>query len=258
LLLPALGRTERDVQAGKEQFVTVEDSMGMVHASRGVLEPASPECKSEVLLVAELAQRTLGERYPLDWIKLGQCYDLIRDHIGRVVPGFSDFNQRVRHPYGFCLPHAVRDKREFQTVTGKARFTVHPIPPSDLTSDQFTLMTIRSHDQYNTTIYGLEDRYRGVKGGRRVVFIHPEDMKKEGFCAGDIIDMRSHWRGEQRQVSRFLLVPYDIPRGCLASYFPETNPLVPLGSFADKSFTPTSKSIVVTLHRHGEGAIRDQ
>ncbi len=252
LILPCLGRTERDVQDGQEQFVTVEDSMGIVHASRGVLKPASPHCKSEVLLIAELAAMTLGSRYGIAWNQLGQRYDVIRDHISRVIPGFEHFNERVRQPFGFCLPHQARDQRVFETPTGKARFTVHPIPKSEARPDQFVLMTIRSHDQYNTTIYGLNDRYRGITAGRRVVFMNPADMKRDGFSQGDVVDLVSHFGEEQRKVSRFLIVPYDIPSGCLASYFPETNPLVPIGSFADKSYTPTSKSIVVTLERHAD------
>jgi molybdopterin-dependent oxidoreductase alpha subunit len=250
LILPCLGRTERDVQEGEEQFVTVEDSMGVVHASRGVLKPASPECRSEVAIVAQLAAKTLGARSQINWHLLGTHYDVIRDHIARVIPGFERFNARVREPYGFCLPHAARDSRTFDTPTGKARFTVHPIPKSEAGPGQYTLMTIRSHDQYNTTIYGLDDRYRGISDGRRVLFMNTADMQRDGYRDGDLLDLVSHFEGETRKVSRFRVVPYDIPSGCLASYFPETNPLVPIGSFADKSFTPTSKSIIVSLRRH--------
>lgn len=250
LILPCLGRTERDVQDGEEQFVTVEDSMGVIHASRGVLNPASLECKSEVAIIAELAAKTLGSRSTVKWSQLSHRYDLIREHIERVIPGFERFNVRVREPFGFCLPHLARDSRTFDTATGKARFTLHDIPESEAGPGQYILMTIRSHDQYNTTIYGLGDRYRGVSAGRRVLFMNAEDMEREGYGDGDLVDIFSHFRDEVRQVARFRVVPYDIPLGCLASYFPETNPLVPIGSFADKSFTPTSKSIVVTLKHH--------
>ena len=247
LILPCLGRTERDIQDGEEQFVTVEDSMGIVHASRGVLRPASPSCLSEVRLIASLAEKTLGQRFSVAWQRLGSRYDLIRDHIARVIPGFEDFNQRVREPYGFCLPHQARDHRVFETPTGKANFKVHPIPSAEAGPGQFVLMTIRSHDQYNTTIYGLNDRYRGISHGRRVVFMNADDMQDRGLSQGDQVDLVSHFSGEQRRVKDFKVVSYDIPRQCLAGYFPETNPLVPIGSYADRSHTPTSKSIVVTV-----------
>jgi molybdopterin-dependent oxidoreductase alpha subunit len=250
LILPCLGRTERDVQDGEEQFVTVEDSMGVVHTSQGVLKPASAECKSEVAIIAELAAKALGSRSAVKWAQLSRRYDRIRDHIERVIPGFEHFNARVREPYGFCLPHLARDSRTFDTPTGKACFTIHDIPKSEVVPGQYILMTIRSHDQYNTTIYGLDDRYRGISAGRRVLFMNAGDMERDGYSAGDIVDIVSHFGDEVRQVARFRVVPFDIPLGCLASYFPETNPLVPIGSFADKSFTPTSKSIVVTLKHH--------
>ncbi len=249
LILPAIGRTEEIVAGGRQQFVTVEDSMGVVRASYGRLRPASSLCMSEVQIVCELAKRTLPGTSSIPWNEFSQNYDLIRDRIERVIPGFDDFNRRVRDPFGFVLPHLARDSRVFATATGKAQFTVHAIAPPLNQPGQFVLMTIRSHDQYNTTIYGLEDRYRGISAGRRVVFMHPDDARDLSLNLGDSVDLISHFAGQTRRVSSFKVVPYDIPRQCLASYFPETNPLVPLDSYAEKSHTPTSKSVVVTVER---------
>jgi molybdopterin-dependent oxidoreductase alpha subunit len=252
LILPCLGRSERDVQAGGPQFITVEDSMGLVHRSQGVLAPIADTLKSEPAIVAGLAAATLGETTPLPWRSLLANYDLIRDAIAHVVPGFTSFNARVRREGGFALPNGARERR-FDTATGKAQFTVHELPRPRVENGQFLLTTVRSHDQYNTTIYGLDDRYRGIKGGRRVVFIHPDDLAALGAAAGDPLDLTSHFRGEMRTAARFRAVPYDIPRGCLAAYFPEANVLVPLGQKARGSNTPASKSIVVTLRRSAPG-----
>ena len=246
LILPCLGRTERDRQAGGEQFVSVENSMGIVHASKGVLAPVSEDLLSEPAIVARLAEATLGRDNPVDWDALVADYDRIRDAIAAVVPGFEGYNQRVRSDIGFYLPNAARDGF-FNTGTGKASFTVHPIPRHRLADGQFLMMTIRSHDQYNTTIYGLDDRYRGVKGARRVVFMNPEDAREAGFKEGDIVDLISHFHGEERTARRFVVVPYDLPRRCTATYFPEANALVPVDHTADRSNTPASKSVVITL-----------
>jgi len=251
LILPCLGRTERDVQAGGPQFVTVEDSMGLVHRSEGVLAPAAPMLLSEPAIVARLAAATLGEKSRVPWLALAENYDRIRDAIEAVVPGFAPFNARVardRTDGGFALPNAARG-RVFETTSGKAHFTVHELPSRALTAGQFLLTTVRSHDQYNTTIYGLDDRYRGIKGGRRVVFIHADDLRELGAQAGEELDLTSHFRGETRTAARFRAVPYEIPRGCLAAYFPEANVLVPLAQQAARSGTPASKSLVVTLRR---------
>ena len=247
LILPCLGRTEHDVQASGEQFVSVEDTMGVVHASRGVLPPASPDLLSEPAIVARLARATLGARTTVDWEGLAADYDRIRDHIERVVPGFDAYNRRVRAPGGFYLPNAVRDELRFDTPTGKARFTIHPVPRHDLAPGQFLLMTVRSHDQFNTTIYGQDDRYRGVKGGRRVVFLHADDVREQGLEEGRWVDLVSHFEGEERVARRFRVVTYEIPRRCAAAYFPETNVLVPLRSTADGSNQPASKSVVISL-----------
>src|SRR5947209_7915351 len=246
LVLPCLGRTESDVQSGGPQFVSCENSMGVVQASHGSLEPASPHLLSEPMIVARLAAATLGKRSSVDWLKLAGDYDLIRSSIERTIPGFEDYNRRVREPCGFYLPNGARERR-FKTSTGKAHFTVHPLPRHELESGQFLMMTMRSHDQFNTTIYGLDDRYRGIRNGRRVVFLNPDDMEEQGLIQGQLVDLISHFQGEERTAHSFVVVPYSIPRRCAATYFPEANVLVPLGSVAEKSNTPASKSVVISL-----------
>ncbi|WP_051468294.1 FdhF/YdeP family oxidoreductase [Actinomadura oligospora] len=255
LILPALGRTERDVQAGGEQFVSVEDSMGMVHASRGRLAPTSPQLRSEVAIVTGLARRVLGDRHGIAWDAMGRDYDVIRDHVERVVPGFDDYNARVREPDGFTLPHAPRDERRFPTATGKANFTANALEVLRVPEGRLLLQTVRSHDQYNTTIYGLDDRYRGVKAGRRVVFVHPDDLRALGFADGAMVDLVSEWTdGTERRAPGFRTIAYPTARGCAAAYFPEANVLVPLDSTAEVSNTPTSKSVVVRLESPRPGS----
>lgn len=250
LILPCLGRTDRDSQANGDQFVTVENSMGIVHTSRGNLEPHSDQLLSEPELVARLAVTTLGKKTTVDWVYLVEDYDRIRELIARVVPGCEDMNDRVRHKGGFYLPNAARND-DYKTKTGKANFVVSTIEPIPLRAGQFLMTTLRSHDQYNTTIYGLDDRYRGIFHGRRVVLMNPEDMQENGWEAGQLLDITSHFRNdgkpELRRAPRFVLVPYEIPRRCVATYFPETNVLVPIGSVALKSNTPTSKAVVVSF-----------
>ncbi|WP_030672444.1 FdhF/YdeP family oxidoreductase [Streptomyces rimosus] len=248
LILPTLGRTERDVQAGGEQFVTVEDSMGMVHASRGRLAPASGHLLSEPAIVARLARRVLGQASPTPWEEFEKDYATIRDRIARVVPGFEDFNAKVARPGGFALPHAPRDQRKFPTATGKANFTAAPVEYPHLPEGRLLLQTLRSHDQYNTTIYGLDDRYRGIKNGRRVVLVNPEDARALGVADGSYTDLVSEWTdGTERRAPGFRVVHYPTARGCAAAYYPETNVLVPLDHTADTSNTPASKSLVVRL-----------
>ena len=248
LILPTLGRTERDVQAGGEQFVTVEDSMGMVHASRGRLEPASPHLLSEPAIVCRLARAVLGPDSVVPWEEFEADYGRIRDRIARVVPGFEDFNAKVARPGGFTLPHAPRDSRLFPTATGKANFTAAPVEYPAVPEGRLLLQTLRSHDQYNTTIYGLDDRYRGIRGGRRVVLLHPEDAAAHGLADGAYTDLVSEWPdGAERRAEGFRVVHYPTPRGCAAAYFPETNVLVPLDHTADVSNTPASKSVVIRL-----------
>ncbi|MEU5659454.1 FdhF/YdeP family oxidoreductase [Streptomyces sp. NPDC047737] len=246
LILPTLGRTDKDVQAGRKQFVTVEDSMGMVHSSRGNLTPASPHLLSEPAIVARMARAVLGPASTTPWEEFEKDYGTIRDRISRVVPGFEDFNNRVARPGGFTLPHAPRDERRFPTATGKANFTAAPVEYPELPEGRLLLQTLRSHDQYNTTIYGLDDRYRGIKGGRRIVMVNPEDAQALGLADGAYTDLVSEWKdGVERRAPGFRVVHYPTARGCAAAYYPETNVLVPLDATADTSNTPASKSVVV-------------
>jgi anaerobic selenocysteine-containing dehydrogenase len=247
LILPCLGRTERDIQSSGEQFVSCENSMGVVQASRGRLEPASPHLMSETAIVCNLAHTTLDGRTTVDWLGLCANYDRIRDHIERTIPGFADYHGRVREPGGFYLPNAPRDKQEFPTPAGKAIFCVHPIPRIDLKPNELLLMSIRSHDQFNTTVYGEDDRSRGSRGGRRVVFMNEADVAALGLRPEQWVDLTSHFEGEQRHAYGFKVVPYDIPRQCAAAYFPEANPLVHLRNVAVGSNPPASKSVVITI-----------
>ena len=248
LILPTLGRTERDVQAGGEQFVTVEDSMSQVHASRGRLEPASEHLLSEVAIICRLAERLFGAGHAVPWRTFETDYDLIRDRISRVVPGCQDYNRRVREPDGFVLPHAPRDSREFTgTANGKGNFTVSALEYPRAPEGRLLLQTLRSHDQYNTTIYGLSDRYRGIENARRVVLVNPDDLAALGLADGALVDLVSEWRDGDRRAPSFRIVASPTARGCAAAYFPEANALVPLDSVAEKSNTPVSKAVVVRL-----------
>jgi formate dehydrogenase major subunit len=250
LILPALGRSEKDLTGGREQRVTVEDSMSAVHASKGPLDPASDQLRSEVDIVCSLALATLGGRHGIPWGVFRGDYHTIRQRIARVVPGCAAYDEKVDRPGGFTLPDPARDSREFPTESGKAMFTVSPIDVLDVPEGHLLLQTLRSHDQFNTTIYGLDDRYRGVKNGRRVVFVHPDDIAHLGWKDGDHVDLVSVWHdGSERCATEFRIVAYDQPRGCAAAYYPETNPLVPLDSKADGSNTPTSKSVIIRLER---------
>jgi len=250
ILLPCLGRSERDEQQSGAQFVTVEDSMSLVHRSQGRLAPASPELKSEPAIVVELARALFGDAGPIPWRDLGDDYDRIRDAIARVVPGFEDFNRRVRDPGGFRLPSGAR-QREFATPTGKASFSVLPLPRLELADGELVMMTIRSHDQFNTTIYGFDDRYRGISGNRRVVLLHPADIADAGLAAGDRVDLESRFAGETRTLEGFEVVAYEVPRRCAATYYPEANALVPIDSVAEGSNTPTYKSVKITIRKRG-------
>jgi molybdopterin-dependent oxidoreductase alpha subunit len=254
LILPTLGRTEIDLQNGVAQGVTVEDSMSMVHVSYGMNTPASGNLVSETRIVAQIAEATLGSA-KVDWLAYANDYAKIRDAIEWSIDGFYEYNKRIEQPGGFHLRVASRE-RDWKTETGKANFVVHQIQRDTpiqrarrLHGERaMTLMTTRSHDQYNTTIYAMDDRYRGVYNQRRVVFVNAADIAMLGFKAGDWVDMETIWDdGIERRAERFLLVEYDIPRGCLGAYYPETNPLVPLNSVADVCNTPTSKSIPVLL-----------
>ncbi|MDQ6752758.1 MAG: FdhF/YdeP family oxidoreductase [Actinomycetota bacterium] len=258
LILPTLGRTERDSQAGGDQKVTVEDSMSAVHASRGRLAPASATLLSEVAIVCRLARRLFdgggapdgwsANRPRLDWEALEGNYSLIRRHIAAVVPGFADYERKIENPAGFVLPHGPRDERKFSTPSGKAIFTTNPLEYPKVPQGRLLLQTLRSHDQYNTTIYGKDDRYRGIYGGRRVVLVNQADLDALGIADGTLVDLVSEWKdGRERRAEGFRTVAYSTPAGCAAAYFPETNVLVPLDSTADISGTPTSKSVVIRL-----------
>ncbi|MFF1870343.1 FdhF/YdeP family oxidoreductase [Kitasatospora herbaricolor] len=246
LILPTLGRTDRDVSAKGAQFVSVEDSMGIVHSSRGGLRPPARGLLSEVAIVCRLARATLGPQDSTPWEDFADDYDSVRDRIARVVPGFEDFNEKVRRPGGFALPHGPRDSRSFPTSTGKANFSVNPLTAPEVPPGRLLLQTLRSHDQYNTTIYGLDDRYRGITGGRRVVLVNPADAAGLGLTEGGYVDLVSEWRdGVERRAPHFMVVHYPVASGGAAAYYPETNVLVPLDSTADISNTPTSKAVVV-------------
>jgi molybdopterin-dependent oxidoreductase alpha subunit len=248
LILPCLGRSEKDIQSSGEQFVSVENSMGVVHKSQGHLKPCSENLLSETAIVGHLANVTL-KKSATNWLELISNYDLIRDKIEATIPGFKEYNKRVRKEGGFYLPNNARENNFKVTATGKANFSVNL--PSDivLKKNQFMMMTIRTHDQYNTTIYGLNDRYRGILNERRVILMHKEDMKSLGLKKLDLVDLTSHFNDEEREANGFLAIPYNIPKQCTATYFPETNVLVPLKSTAKRSNTPTSKTIVITIKK---------
>ncbi|MEP2771063.1 MAG: FdhF/YdeP family oxidoreductase [Fulvivirga sp.] len=246
IILPCLGRTEIDKQASGTQFVTVENSTGVVHKSQGGKKPATDQLLSEPKIVAELAKATLGERTSVDWDDLVANYDNIRDAIERTIPGFDNYNQRVRRAGGFYLPNGAREG-DFKTDTGKANFTINENPDHKLASDEYLMMTIRSHDQYNTTIYGLHDRYRGIFNERRIVMMNESDMQAAGLNTKDVVDIVSTYDGVDRVARKFLVIPYDIPRKCIGTYFPEANPVIPHNHFARGSKTPISKSVVVKL-----------
>lgn len=248
IILPCLGRSEKDFQKSGEQFVTVENSMGVVSKSIGHLNPLSEELKSETAIVAGIATAVLNES-TTNWQKLASNYDYIRDKIEKTIPGFDNYNTRARKPGGFYLPNSVRDNNYTNTKTGKANFSINQISDITLEGNQFLMMTIRTHDQYNTTIYGLNDRYRGVLNERRVVFMNPIDMEKMNLKIKDSVMLTSHFNGEKRYAYKFLAIPYDIPERCTATYFPETNVLVPLQNKARISNTPASKTVIITIQK---------
>ncbi len=248
LILPTLGRTEKDRTGGRTQRITVEDSLCSVHASQGPLEPASPYLRSEVDIVCSMAKATLGDRYGLTWDAFRNDYTEIRRRIARVVPGCEAYDEKVDRPGGFTLPHPPRDTRTFETKPGKAVFTASPIDVLHVPEGRLLMQTLRSHDQFNTTIYGLDDRYRGVSGGRRVVFVHPDDIAALGLHVDQWVDLVSEWSdGSERTAPAFRVIAYDQPRGCAAAYYPEANPLIPLESTALYSNCPTSKGVIVRL-----------
>ena len=256
LILPCLGRTEVDLQESGKQFVTVENSMGIVHMSEGSVQPVSPYLRSEPWIISHLCNAVLpNER---NWLEFANNYDNIRDLMSRALFGFEDYNNRVRKENGFLLPNPPRDSRTFSTATGKANLLSHPLPDLAIPEGKFVMITIRSHDQYNTTIYDLNDRYRGVHGNRRVVLMNATDMIDRGWKSRHIVDIVSHHNGVDRRSDGWHVVAYDIPRGNIATYFPEANVLVPLDSTAAKSNTPTSKWIVCSLLEPGQGVLEEE
>ncbi|WP_298902290.1 FdhF/YdeP family oxidoreductase [uncultured Psychroserpens sp.] len=248
LILPCLARSEKDVQNGQEQLQSVENSMGVVSATKGILTPCSNQLQSEVAIVCNIAHETLNEKSTVNWLRYIDNYALIRDDIQEVVAGFEDYNNKLQRPEGFYLPNGART-RHFKTKTGKAHFSINKLPDWQLKEGEFMMTTIRSHDQFNTTIYGLNDRYRGVFNERRVVFINPEDMEQKGLMAKDIVNITSTFNGVMRSAQKFKVIPYKIPRHCCATYFPEANVLVPIDSYAHTAKTPSSKSVIVTIEK---------
>jgi formate dehydrogenase major subunit len=250
LILPTLGRTDvDDKHAGGRQFVTIEDSMSVVHRSQGRLRPVSEHLLAEPVIVARMAEAALGEDHPVDWRAMAEDYDLIRDHIARVIPGFEDYNRRVRTRDGFVLPSPPRDTRTFATDIGKARFTVSPLEYLTPPAGHLILQTLRSHDQYNTTIYGLDDRYRGISNARKVVLVNPEDLAALGLADRELVDVISVFNGDERRAEAFRLVGYPTARGCAAAYYPEANVLVHKDLVARESNTPGYKALTVRFER---------
>ncbi len=248
IILPTLGRSEKDGEGEEGRYLTVENSMGRVRRSRGVLRPASGNLRSEPRLIAELAAACLGSAHPVPWERLGTDYDLIRQYIDQVARGFEATSQRSKGA-GYYLPNNAR-VRDFSSLPeGRAKFTLNPPPQHELEADELMLMTIRSHDQFNTTIYGLDDRYRGIYNERRVLMMHPADMKVRGIHTGSVVHLSSLYDGKERHARNFLAIAYDIPQGNAAAYFPETNPLVPYNHFAAGSQTPISKSVRIRVQK---------
>jgi molybdopterin-dependent oxidoreductase alpha subunit len=251
IILPTLSRSDKDIVNGEAQFISCENSMGVIQMSKGILEPISKDLKNETQIVCELAKATLGSKTIVDWDKYANSYDEVRNVIAKVIPGFEDYNQKVRQPGGFYLPNAPREgKFETEEFGDKAPFTISELPEHDIAADEYRLTSIRSHDQFNTTIYGLDDRYRGIHNERRVIFMNEADILKSGFKAGDKVDLYNHHGGKVRVAKLFVIVPYNIPQGNTAAYYPETNVLIPIDSVAKKSNTPTSKLIFIKVKKH--------
>ncbi len=246
LILPCISRSEEDIQNGNQQFLTVENSMGVVHKTEGKFKPASSQLMSEPAIVAQLGAATFGENSPVRWSEMTDNYDQIRNHIEATIPGFESYNKRVRKPGGFDLPNGARTG-DFTTPSGKAHFTVNPLPDNQVAAGHLVMMTVRTHDQFNTTIYGMDDRYRGVLNERRVVLMNPADMAEKDLKKEEVIHLKSHFKGEERMARNFKVVPYNIAKGCVGTYFPEANVLVPIGSVAKGSNTPVSKFVEVEI-----------
>ncbi|WP_367868135.1 FdhF/YdeP family oxidoreductase [Pedobacter sp. WC2423] len=255
LILPALSRSDKDLYNGVAQFISTENSMGVVQSSKGILDPVSDQMRNETRIVCEMAKATLGSRSVVDWDKFANSYDAIRDVIEQCIPGFEDYNRRVREPGGFYLPNGPREGKFItEKFKDKAPFTLTDLPVHHLAADEYMMASIRSHDQFNTTIYGLEDRYRGIKNERRVVFMNQKDMDKAGFAEGEKVDLFNYGDGIERVARLFVVVPYSIPERNAATYYPETNVLMPISSVADQSNTPVGKLIVIKIKKHVSGS----
>jgi molybdopterin-dependent oxidoreductase alpha subunit len=248
LILPCFGRSDKDTLRGEVQFVTTENSMGIIQMSKGSLKPISDKLLSEPMIVCLLAMAVMGKTSKIDWLRYTEHYDRIREDIEKSIPGFTDYKSRVREPGGFYLPNTAREG-QFVTLSGKAELSTVKLEEFPIPEGEYRMMTVRSHDQFNTTIYGLNDRYRGVTNERRVIFMNTEDMKKEGLQKGDVVNLINSFGGIERVAHRFIVIPFSIPKGCTATYFPETNVLVPIDSVAAKSNTPTSKMIALRIEK---------
>ena len=250
IIFPTLARSDKDLVDGEEQFVSCENSMGVVQLSKGILNPVAKDLRSENRIICEIAGLTIGPRSKVDWAHFANNYDAVRDLVERCIPGFEEYNKRVRDPAGFYLPNGPRaGKFSSKHFGDKMPFTVSRVPQLEMEADDYRMATVRSHDQFNTTIYGMDDRYRGVHGERRVIFMNPSDIAAAGFQPGDKVNLYSYYEGVERVARLFIIVPYDIAPRCTATYFPETNVLVPIGSVAEKSNTPTSKLVVIKIKK---------
>jgi molybdopterin-dependent oxidoreductase alpha subunit len=254
LILPTLSRSDKDIVHGEAQFISCENSMGVVQKSKGMLEPISKDLLNENQIVCSLAKATLDRRSVIDWDAFANSYDAVRDAIAKVVPGFEDYNQKVRVPAGFYLPNGPRDGK-FENIKfgNKVDFNIAGLPEHELKAGEYRMTTIRSHDQFNTTIYGLNDRYRGVHNERRVIFMNAKDIANAGFKPGETVDLHNHHGDKERVARLFVIVPYDIPEGNTATYYPEANVLIPIDSVAVGSNTPTSKLVFISIKKHGDG-----
>jgi molybdopterin-dependent oxidoreductase alpha subunit len=251
IIFPTLARSDKDLVDGVEQFVSCENSMGVVQMSKGILKPVAAALRSENRIICEIAKTTLGARTRVDWDRYANSYDAVRDLVERCIPGFNEYNKRVREPGGFYLPNGPRaGKFSSKEFGDKMPFSISGVPEIPMEADDYRMATIRSHDQFNTTIYGMDDRYRGIHGERRVVFMNPSDVTAAGLQAGDTVDLFNYYEGVERVARLFVVVPYDIPARCTAAYYPETNVLVPIGSVAEKSNTPTSKMVLIKIRKH--------
>ncbi len=251
IIFPTLARSDKDLVDGVEQFVSCENSMGVVQQSKGILKPVAKDLRSENRIICEIAKTVLGARTKVDWNRYAKSYDAVRDLVERCIPGFEQYNKRVREPGGFYLPNGPRaGKFSSRDFGDKMPFSISRLPEISMEPDDYRMATIRSHDQFNTTIYGMDDRYRGIHGERRVVFMNPKDIVAAGFQAGDKVDLFNYYEGVERIARLFVVVPYDIPARCTSTYYPETNVLVPIGSVADKSNTPTSKLVLIKIRKH--------